>query len=52
MANIHWSVLVGFGASNGPTMKEGFTTTRSIPLSSATLHASFSATVFAYAYHS
>lgn len=45
-------VLVGWGASSGPTTKDGFTTTRSIPLSSATLHASFSAMVFAYAYQS
>lgn len=45
-------VLVGCGASRGPTTKEGFTTTRSFPVSSANFQASFSATVFAYAYQS
>lgn len=52
MVNISWSILVGWGASKGPTTKEGFTTTRSIPLSSAIFHASFSAVVFTNEYHS
>ena len=52
MANIMNRVLVGCGVSKGPTTKDGFTTTRSVPLSLAILHASFSAKVFAYAYHS
>lgn len=52
VANIRSSVLVGCGASKGPTTKDGFTTTRSIPVSLAILHASFSADVFAYAYQS
>lgn len=45
-------VLVGLGPSAGPITKDGFTTTRSMPCSFASRHASFSATVFAYAYHS
>lgn len=52
MLSITWSVLVGCGESNGPTTKEGLTTTKSMPLSSAVFHASFSAIVLAYAYHS
>jgi len=45
-------VLVGCGASSGPTTKEGLTTTRSMPFSFADLQASFSPIVFAYAYQS
>lgn len=45
-------MLVGFGVSKGPTTKDGFTTTRSIPCSFAMRQASFSAKVFANAYQS
>lgn len=52
MESMRRRVLVGRGAINGPTTKDGFTTTRLMPKCSANLHASFSANVFAYAYHS
>lgn len=52
MARTMSMVLVGLGPSAGPITKDGFTTTRSMPCSFASRHASFSATVFAYAYHS
>lgn len=52
MLSITWSVLVGGGESKAPTTKEGLTTTKSMPLSFTILHASFSAIVLAYAYHS
>jgi len=52
MASIKSNVLVGCGASSGPTTKEGLTTTRSMPFSFADLQASFSPIVFAYAYQS
>lgn len=51
-ASIRSNVLVGCGAKRGPTTKDGFTTTRSMPFSFAIFQASFSAIVFAYAYHS
>ena len=52
MARTMSMVLVGLGPSAGPITNDGFTTTRSMPCSLASRHASFSATVFAYAYHS
>ncbi|KAL2609048.1 hypothetical protein R1flu_027621 [Riccia fluitans] len=45
------TVLEGNGVGKGPTMKDGFTTTRSRMCSSANFQASFSASVFASAYH-
>ena len=51
MAKTMRMVLVGLGPSAGPMTNDGFTT-RSMPCSLASRHASFSATVLAYAYHS